>query len=51
LGKTIWDKIEVLLGTPLGTTWETSRELDENKLRTNREQGKKPKNNSLKNPL
>jgi len=33
----------VLLGTPYGTTWGTLRELDENKLRTRWEQGKKAK--------
>jgi hypothetical protein len=44
-GQTIWDKIEVLVGTSSETTWELE-EPQENMLKTCWEQGRKTKKNS-----
>jgi len=44
----LWHKIEVLLGILIGITWGTSREHDENMLRTHWEQGRKTNFNAPK---
>jgi hypothetical protein len=48
-GQTIWDKIEVLLGTFWGTHMGTFLEIG-NMLRTHWEQGKKNKNSPHPHP-